>query len=413
MMDPNHEPALSPFRELGASVAAEWSRFRFSSSALSGVAINALQRLDFATQFDAQGMIRYLIGINECDVQQDAGSDFGQPPVILYWHPYFYIQALFWHTATTTIHSHAFDGAFQVLDGSSVQCTYAFEDDDSQRDDLSLRIGRISVHESRVLYKRDIEPIQSGDSLIHSVFHLGLPSLTLVIRTRGGDAAQHDYFPPGIALRVPRRIGQLTERKLQLLELLTTMRSPLAISCANAILANGNGAAVFATLQHMLLRTDPDWIGPGLPTLLACASNWSETGVERILEALAETKRTESLVSARRTVAEDDLRFFLALLITQPSRATLMDQVRKHTARDDAASILAKWSIALLDRRVIRAGASISGAAALAFWTDDPKDVRTESVASDIRLLSKTLALSRFAGELARQGSDTVGRVAS
>src|SRR4029077_7499028 len=100
---------------------------------------------------------------------------FGQPPVTLFWNGRFQIDVLFWHTATTAIHQHAFCGAFAVLGGSSVHCRYEF----TPRRKLNSRflIGRAALREVELLEVGAMRRIARGAGLIHSLFHLETPSV--------------------------------------------------------------------------------------------------------------------------------------------------------------------------------------------------------------------------------------------
>src|SRR5213075_397838 len=59
--------------------------------------------------------------------KQNLEATFGNPPLTLYTCGGFYIQALFWLDGTTSIHDHAFSGAFTVLAGSSIHSRFEFE----------------------------------------------------------------------------------------------------------------------------------------------------------------------------------------------------------------------------------------------------------------------------------------------
>src|SRR5205807_1953880 len=108
---------------------------------------------------------------------------------------------LFWMDGTTAIHEHAFTGAFGVLHGSSVQSTYSFtpEKAASQR----LVVGQTQFLTSELLNRGDIRAIHSGQSLIHSLFHLDRPSVSIVVRSSSklGDVRpQYFYLKPHLAI---------------------------------------------------------------------------------------------------------------------------------------------------------------------------------------------------------------------
>jgi len=86
--------------------------------------------------------ISLVVGFNLVP-QKNLDATFGQPPITLFHHDRFYIEALFWLSSTTSIHQHAFAGAFSVLAGSSVQARYRFEPRTGV--ERRLRFGHVSL----------------------------------------------------------------------------------------------------------------------------------------------------------------------------------------------------------------------------------------------------------------------------
>ena len=115
---------------------------------------------------------------------------FGEPPLTLFWHSNFHIDALFWTTATTSIHGHGFVGAFQVMEGTSLQSEFEFETDTPKKG--RCRIGQLRQVNASLLRTGVTQLIGGGERFIHSVFHLGFPSVTIVVRSHvAGVAAQY------------------------------------------------------------------------------------------------------------------------------------------------------------------------------------------------------------------------------
>src|SRR5438552_1277938 len=106
------------FQELGRAVLERWKREDFSLVKFPEIARSALDKRCPARQVDLPAFIRdFLLG-DEHPFQTD--SDFGEPELVVYSHPRFYIQLLFWMDGTTEIHQHEFSGAFHVMHGSSI-----------------------------------------------------------------------------------------------------------------------------------------------------------------------------------------------------------------------------------------------------------------------------------------------------
>src|SRR5690606_15983271 len=127
-------------------------------------------------------------------------SGFGQPEIIAYDHPRFYIQLLFWLDGTTDIHQHEFSGAFHVMAGSSIHALYQF--DPKHTITPHLQLGDVRMKKIELLETGTTVPIISGSKCIHSLFHLETPSVTVVVRTQNdpGTSPQFNFLPPHIAL---------------------------------------------------------------------------------------------------------------------------------------------------------------------------------------------------------------------
>ena len=113
------------FNELGTQVLARWKRENFSLEKFPEIARVALEERPPSEHVDLSVFIQEFLLNDEQPLQTQSG--FGQPELVAYDHPRFYIQILVWMDGTTDIHQHEFSGAFHVLSGSSIHAHYAFE----------------------------------------------------------------------------------------------------------------------------------------------------------------------------------------------------------------------------------------------------------------------------------------------
>ncbi|MDB6150802.1 MAG: hypothetical protein JWQ44_2250, partial [Chthoniobacter sp.] len=167
------------FTDLGRTVRAQWKEQNFSLAAFPAIAQSALDDASPAEHVDLAELIRDFLLDDEQPLQSQSG--FGQPELVVYDDPRFYIQILFWLEGTTDIHQHQFSGAFHVLAGSSIHSRFVFED--AEPVSAHLRVGNLRVTETQLLETGSTVQIVSGESHIHSLFHLETPSLTVVVRT--------------------------------------------------------------------------------------------------------------------------------------------------------------------------------------------------------------------------------------
>src|SRR5688572_18357383 len=150
--------------------------------------------------------------------QIDLDSEFGQPPLSVYAEERFFIQVIFWRDGTTAVHQHAFSGAFGVLAGGSIHSEYEWVP--RRRVNAHLHFGDIERTKLELLAAGDVRPIASGRRLIHSLFHLDRPSISVVVRTAqdADTGPQYTYWRPHCSraaqrLRLLRRDPVVVRRR--------------------------------------------------------------------------------------------------------------------------------------------------------------------------------------------------------
>src|SRR3954471_14021917 len=151
------------FDEIGKSVLGRWKRENFSLVKFPQIACAALDERPPAKEVDLAALIRDFLLSEEQPFQTD--SDFGEPELVLYSHPRFYIQLLFWLDGTTAIHQHEFSGAFHVMHGSSIHAHYKF--DKAHSVTPYLRVGTVRVKNIDLLEAGRTVPIVSGQGTVH------------------------------------------------------------------------------------------------------------------------------------------------------------------------------------------------------------------------------------------------------
>src|SRR5947209_8405025 len=114
------------FTGLGRTVLARWKEQNFSPALFPELARDALEEQPPAKSVDVASLVKEFLLNDEQPFQTQSG--FGQPELVVYDDPRFYIQILCWLEGTTDIHQHMFSGAFHVLAGSSIHSRFAFEE---------------------------------------------------------------------------------------------------------------------------------------------------------------------------------------------------------------------------------------------------------------------------------------------
>lgn len=324
------------FTDLGRTVLARWKAVNFSLAQFPDIACGVLEERPPAGHVDVPALIREFLLDDAQPFQTQSG--FGEPELVVFDDPRFYIQMLFWLDGTTDIHQHKFSGAFHVLAGSSIHSRFEFEN--AEPISAHLRVGQLRMKDTRLLATESTVPIVSGSSHIHALFHLDTPSISVVIRTHSdpGTGPQFTYLPPHFAVD-PFHNDALTTRRKQLLDVLEKTSDPAYPALVAAMLRDLDFERGFFILQN----------GVGY---LQSVGAWEESLqifrqkhgrlAEFVAPTLDEIIRRDGLVELRRSVTEAEHRFFLALLLNVPARRDILSLVAQRFPGAPADTVL-RW----------------------------------------------------------------------
>ncbi|MFZ4774312.1 MAG: hypothetical protein ACOYM3_03050 [Terrimicrobiaceae bacterium] len=326
----------SYFAELGRTVLERWKQEDFSLAAFPALAQCALEERPPAEHVDLGGLVRdFLL---EDDQPFQTASGFGQPELIVYDNPRFYIQVLFWLDGTTDIHQHEFSGAFHVLAGSSIHSQFAFEN--VRPITAHFQVGDLQRTETCLLETGRTVPIVSGRGCIHALFHLDSPSVTVVVRTHSdpGTGPQFTYLPPHVAVD-PVHNDALTMRRKQLLDVLERTGDPEYPELVLAMVADLDFERGFFILQNAIghLRQIGAW-----DDVWNLFSKKHEALASFVPPTLDEIIRRDGLSALRGSIEDIEHRFLLALLLNVPDRNGILEMVARRHPGDPLATIL-RW----------------------------------------------------------------------
>jgi hypothetical protein len=331
------------FTKLGRTVLERWKRENFSLGKFPEIARKSLEERPPSKHVDLPGLMRGFLLDEEQPFQTD--SPFGEPEIVVYSHPRFYIQLLFWMEGTTEIHQHEFSGAFHVMRGSSISAEYEFDKD--QAITPYMRVGRVRMKKIEILETGRTVGIISGKRDIHSLFHLDTPSVTVVVRTQHdpGTGPQLNYMPPSMAVD-PHHSDLLTGRRNQLLDMLGEVEDPGYGELAMRMIADLDFERGFFVLQRCVghLRQLDQWAGA--ITAFEKKHGAAAAGVEATLR---EEVRRDVIKSLRGSITDPDHRFFLALLMNAPTRGDLFSLVKKRYPKVAPAEVVLRWAGELME----------------------------------------------------------------
>jgi hypothetical protein len=325
------------FSELGKRVYARWEKENFSLEAFPSIATRALEEKPPAKHVDLKELMRDFLLDDAQPFQTSSG--FGQPELIVYDNPKFYIQLLFWLDGTTDIHQHGFSGAFHVMEGSSIHSEFEFLNPLPVT--AHFRLGDLKLKKTGLLETGSTIPILSGNGCIHSLFHLETPSVTVVVRTHSdpGSSPQFTYLPPHVALD-PVKDEALTLRRKQLLDAMERTGDDRYASLVNTMVGKLDLERGFFILQNCMghLRA----IGAWERIWKTFAKKHGKAAV-MISPTLDEIVRRDALVAMRSSIEDVEHRFFLALLLTVPDRERIMAMIGERFPGKPSATI-ARWA---------------------------------------------------------------------
>jgi len=184
------------FQHLGSLVEHRWRNQNYDDEIFPEIAAEALAETNPNKHVNPWDIIQWLNKTTQLPEQRDVDGKFGNPPITLYDGPGFFIDVYYWLDGTTSIHQHAFCGAFQVLLGSSILSQYGFEE--RRRINAHFSTGQMTLNGVELLEEGAVRQIFPGRQYIHSLFHLDRPSATIIIRTRQSPSGlpQYHYLKP-------------------------------------------------------------------------------------------------------------------------------------------------------------------------------------------------------------------------
>ena len=331
------------FQSLGDTIAAELGEGREAVYAnLERVAAKHLAAFNPSAHITQSDLIDYVLGAESLCKQADLDGKFAEPPVSLYHGGDFDISALTWLDGTTSIHQHAFCGAFHVLAGSSIHSRYHFDAWQPPANKQRAIAGRLQLLDLEVLHAGDTRIIARGSDLIHSLFHMMRPSVTIVIRTITDDPngeVQYDYRWPGLAYNPFQRHGP-SIRKLQYLRMLRQLDADAAHAHLQRVLADADlHLAYLLVSEQTRISAQPDQAR--LLSTLCTALPDDER--QLLHEATHNDLLSRAVVDLRHKLHDPGHRFLLALLLNVFDRQDLLRLVEREFHVLDPVDQVMTW----------------------------------------------------------------------
>ncbi|MBF95144.1 MAG: hypothetical protein CMH58_08310 [Myxococcales bacterium] len=269
--------------------------------------------------------------------QLDVESHFGDPPITWFMGERFCIESYVWNDNSTSVHDHAFAGAWTTLVGQSLHRQYRFEADKKITPDFEL--GRLFLQKGERLVPGMVRQITPSDQFIHDLYHLDRPSITLIIRTCRLDhplRGQRHYIgheQHALALKTFDRPPMETlQRRL--------LKASLQDDEANfrqlfKALLEQEG---FERITRLTARTGFLLSHKQLGDCLRLLENrWPHQG-HYVSEALLHQRQLATMINLRHRRTDTQDRLLLGLLRCPSTREDLLEQVRTLAETEDPAA---------------------------------------------------------------------------
>jgi hypothetical protein len=323
------------FESLASELHSAWMQRGRDELAFAELARTTLDRFAPASTVAVDDLFRWLVETDRIPHQFDPRSGFGNFALTVAERDGFHIDVLVWTDSTTAIHQHGFSGAFHVLCGSSLHTLWSFKE--SRRWSDRLKHGQLAVRATEWLKAGSTRSILPGETMIHSLFHLESPSMTVVVRTPSAAVLSPplSYERSGLAYDPYFELARV-EKVRQLLCMLWASDHPRRVALSEAALrgVDAHSAARIissirsqATIETQMRLVD---ILAGRDAELA----------ELLRETVSRRERDRALVDLRKQTRSPRHRMLLALVLNLPDRASIDLALRQIAPEDSPADWL-------------------------------------------------------------------------
>ena len=341
MANTSSKPPFQTLYRLGQAISRAFQKANCNQDALPKIAAEELQSIDTTWSFDPAEIANFLLNSS---IPQTPGSQFSDLPLTVYQDRDFYVQILTWSQSTTAIHQHGFSGAFRVLAGSSIHSIYNFNAEFELGPDLA--VGQIHALGSEYLPRGSIREISPGSNgLIHSLYHLDEPSLTVVVRTFAHEAylPQLRLIRPGLMMKTDRLRNDSLVRMLSKLLHITQRLHPEQIA---AIWLTKIATLDFPRLSQLYLD-NRNQLGKTEEAFFNLIRNHHGHYVEALQDAGKFSNRINRISQTRKISSDPEQRFLLALLMNATDRQSILRMVNARFPGQDAVRLVADWLLRL------------------------------------------------------------------
>jgi hypothetical protein len=225
-----------------------------------------------------------------------------------------------------------------VLDGYSLQVEYRLQEESAPEE--GIRLGKVVARGIELIAPGKICPILGRDDFIHTVAHMGNPSLTLVARTHGNkDLQQFTFYRSGFA-HFSNHHKQSIARQADVLEAVFKVRPDVFLGRLVDFLAGSDAVTFFKVLSQLRARlTQAVFSKQVLPTVRERFG----ASHAHVLAALDDVMRTHGLWGMITGFKEPRKQLLLALGELFPDEKERDALICQSLGVPDARPVLEEW----------------------------------------------------------------------
>ncbi|MCF3648196.1 hypothetical protein [Synoicihabitans lomoniglobus] len=282
-------------------------------------------------------MADWALGREELPEQVNFNSGFGEPPLVVYEEPRFYAEVLFWFHGRTAIHSHGFCGAFQVLAGYSMEAEFLYHP--TPGSEPGIQLGELEPMALRLIAPGEITRILPEEAFIHTVMHMGSPSLTLVIRNKGGPT-QFDYALNGLRVNAYQH-AQTYARQAEVLSAFHEANPDAFAARLLEFLGAGSAHRMARILKELEQQLDEEFLTGELRDL--AVQRFGALG-EAMIESVTRSLHGGEIWNEVAAQEDPAVQLRTALLDLFPDEKDLLAVVGRTFPDRDPAEVLENWA---------------------------------------------------------------------
>jgi len=333
------------FSGIGNRILECWRQHSFDERMLPSIASNILSD-GHLESLDPKLLVAEFIQQSAFDSMQTMVA-FSDLALNVFRHPRFFIEVLYWTTGTTTIHEHSFSGAFYVWHGQSLNVEYTFQEQKCLNS--RFKIGDLKIRKVERLRKGTIKPIRSGSNLIHAVFHLECPSVTVVIRTyqNPDSLPQLEYRHPHIAIDATQ-IDPAVVKCIQAINIGSQCPHWRNDETISYFFKNASIDDVYRVYRSLDLSGFPEVLGEEIKNEI-----FSKKYGNKILRSIEREKIVRHIVGLRSKVTDEGLRMFLALLANIQGKNEILNFIEREYSTSTPELVVAEWILSLSKKHII------------------------------------------------------------